>query len=479
MLLVLLVTGLYLVFVYRVGSPFASLERIAADPWLGAWLRSLHRYSSDLFVIAAALHAFRMLAQSRSWGPRTLAWISGLCLFALGLVCAWTGFVMAWDSFGQRLALEGARLFDALPIFSEPIRRIFAGDRPVPSAFFFVNLFIHIAVPLGMGVGLWLHVSRLARPALLPPRRLTWAIILALTAASVLLAAPLGQGADPFLLPQTTPINLVVAWWLPLTERVSPGLVWSVILAGGAFAILIPRLARRPREGSWAPSVVDQRLCTGCNQCPQDCPWDAITMVTRQDDRPTLVASVDPTRCVSCGICAGSCPPMGVGPPGRTGRDQMADLRTVLQGAETHPLTAICCSQGPAGHIAALEARGARIHLVTCAGNLHSSVIELCLRSGSTGVLVCTCPPRNCVGREGPKWVDQRLYHDREAELQERVNRRRLRVAVLAAGNLTETLNAFDALARDVAELEPPQVELNPALAVECESVALEEKSAR
>lgn len=77
MLLALLATGLYLVLVYRLGAPAASVARIAADPWLGAWIRSLHRYASDLFVVAAALHAFRLFAQRRSWGPRTLAWISG------------------------------------------------------------------------------------------------------------------------------------------------------------------------------------------------------------------------------------------------------------------------------------------------------------------------------------------------------------------------------------------------------------------
>jgi hypothetical protein len=50
-------------------------------------------------------------------------------------------------------------------------------------------------------------------------------------------------------------------------------------------------------------------------------------MVPRSDGAPGLVALVDPALCVSCGICAGSCAPMGVGPPGRTGRDQLAGVR--------------------------------------------------------------------------------------------------------------------------------------------------------
>jgi ferredoxin len=475
MLLVLLGTGLYLVLFYRVGSPAASVARLAADPWLGSWMRTLHRYASDLFVIAGALHAFRMFAQDRSWGPRTLAWVSGLFQFGAGLVCAWTGFVMAWDTFGERLALEGGRLLDVLPVFSEPLRRIFAGDGPVPSAFFFVNLFIHIALPLVMGAGLWLHVSRLARPVLLPPRRLMWAIIGTLTLASVLLPAPLGPAADPLRLAASTPTDLVVAWWLPISERVPAGVAWGGVLAAMLLPLLVPRLTRRPRKASWAVSTVDPRHCTGCNQCPQDCPWEAITMVARDDGTPALVARVNPARCVSCGICAGSCAPMGVGPPGRTGRDQLSALREItlpaLARAGTVPPVAVCCSQAPAAHLAALRARGAHVHLVSCMGNLHSSVIEFFIRSGAPGVIACGCPPRDCVGREGPKWLNERLFNDREAELQPRVDRRRVGIATLAPGDLAGTVAAYEQFSRRLAALAPPEPEGDVELDALCDPV--------
>jgi len=479
MLLVLLVTGLYLVLFYRVGAPAASVARMAADPWLGSWMRTLHRYSSDLFVIAAALHALRMFVQDRSWGPRSLAWLSGVFLFGAGMICAWTGFVMAWDSFGERLAVEGGRLLDVVPIFSEPLSRIFAGGGPVPSAFFFVNLFIHIALPLGFGIGLWLHVSRLARPALLPPRRLLWAMIGTLTIASILLPATLGPAANPLHLAATTPLDLVFAWWLPISEQLPAWMVWGSGIAAVFLTVLIPRFTRRPREASWAPSVVDARLCTGCNQCPQDCPWEAITMVARDDDRPTLVARVDPALCVSCGICAGSCAPMGVGPLGRSGRDQLMMLRETtfpeLAEVGAMPIIAVCCAQAPASHLAALRKRGAHIHLVSCVGNLHSSVIELFVRKGAPGVITCGCPPRDCIGREGPKWLHERLFNDREAELQPRVDRRRVGVATLAPGDLAGTLAAFDQFARALAALAPVEPEQDVEIDILCDPVPLEE----
>lgn len=476
LLLVLTVTGLYLLIVYRVGAPAASVQRIAADPWLGAWVRSLHRYATDAFIIAAVLHAVRLFGQAREWGPRTRAWITGVFLVGVGLGCAWSGFVMAWDSFGMRLAVAGARVIDVLPILSEPVGRIFAGDAAPPSAFFFLNLFLHIAMPLAMGVGLWLHVSKVARPVLVPPRAIRWTVTAALTVAAIVLPAALGPAATPLTLPSATPVDLVTTWWLPLVEWAPPMLTWTVLVASTLVVLMVPWGARRERVANWAPSVVDPRLCTGCDQCTQDCPWEAIAMVPRTDARPTLMALVDPTRCVSCGICAGSCAPMGVGPPLRTGRDQLAALDdgplvTLRAAVPDDRLVVICCAQTSEAARRALGAAGARMHEVPCVGGVHTSVIERFLREGAAGVLVAGCPPRDCVGREGPRWLDERLYHDREAELQPRVDRRRVRVMTIAAGLDHDAVAGFNAFRRDVLALALPVVDEAPAEEPQCDTV--------
>lgn len=483
MLLLLIATGLVLVFFYRVGAPAESVAALAQNPWFGRWLRSLHRYASDLFVVAVVFHAVRMFAQRRSWGARRLAWVSGLFLLGIGLMTAWTGFVMAWDTFGARLAIEGARMLDVLPFFSEPLSRIFSGENPVPNAFFFVNLFLHIALPLAVGAGLWLHVSRLARPVILPPRQIVWGTIGALLLLAVIWPAPLGPAADPLVMVDSTPLNWVTSWWLPITELLPPGAVWGSALGLGAILLLVPRFTRpRERVGLDAPSVVDPRLCTGCNQCPQDCPWEAITMVPRTDGRPTLLAQVDPARCVSCGICAGSCAPMGIGPSGRSGRDQLVALRAdgelVLTDdradGEAPAVVVICCSQVPASHREALVQRGATVRDVSCVGNLHSSVVEFSIRRGAPGVLVMGCPPRDCIGREGPKWLNERLFNDREAELQPRVDRARVRTGTAAPGALAETLSTYDEFAASLRSLSAPESESAVELDLICDPVPLE-----
>lgn len=472
MLLVLIVTGLYLLVFYRVSAPWASVERLVSDPWLGRWIRSLHRFSSDVMVIAVVVHAFRMFAQSRSWGPRALAWVSGVVLLVLMFVSGWTGYVIVWDTFGARLAVEGARLLDALPILSEPVRRIFSGERPIPGAFFFINLFLHVAIPLGVAAGLWLHVSRLARPALLPPRRLTYALVGLLTALAIVWPAPLPPEADPFVQVTSVPIDFVYSFWLPWSEQLPEWAGWSA--AGLVFvaAVAVPRFMRRAREGPWSPSFVDERLCTGCNQCPQDCPWEAIAMQPRTDDRPTLVARVNPVLCVSCGICAGSCAPMGVGPALRTGRDQVSIIRDLVHdgmNAREPRIVAMVCANTPGDHRVALDRAGATVHLLTCTGNLHTTSIELALRGGAAGVMVFSCPPRDCRGREGPKWLEQRVYHDREAELQPRVDRGRIRLATAAAGDLAGTLAYFEDFRRAVLALAVQRPELFDGTEAVCE----------
>jgi ferredoxin len=456
LLLVLIVTGLYLLVFYRIGSPYASMERIQEQVWVGRWVRSLHRFASDAAVVAILVHALRMFVQSKAWGKRTLAWVTGVILTGVFLVCGWTGYVMVWDVQAQVLAVEGARLLDVLPIVAEPISRTFVGERPIGSPFFFMNLFLHVALPIGLGVLLWLHVARVARPVLMPARRVTWTVIGLLFLVSVVWPVSLGPEADLFRVPGTAPFDAFYLFWLPVTQAMP---AWAVWAAGSAFVlglILVPFWTRPAADRRPAPSVVNERLCTGCEQCVHDCPYQAITMVERTDGRAGLTARVDTALCVSCGICAGSCAPMGVGPPGRTGRDQMAEVRAFLDARRPgqRDVVIVGCTRGAGGAGATERFDGAAVFPVGCAGSMHTSVIEALLRGGAGGVLIVSCPASDCWNREGSAWLEARIYHEREAELNARVDRRRVRLveAALAEPALVRAeLAAFRGSLKDLA----------------------------
>lgn len=468
--LVLLVTGLWLLLLYRVGAPWESVAQLTANPWWGNWVRALHRYASDLAIVATAVHALRMFAQARSWGARAQAWMTGCVLLLLLFFCGWTGYVMVWDTFGELLAREGSRMMDALPLLSEPTGRAFTGEQPVRTVFFFVNLFAHVGIPLGMAVVFWLHVRRLQRPALLPPRGVTWSVVGLLVLGALAWPLSMAPRADPFTLAAEIPTDLFFAFWIPAARSLGGGQALAVAAGLGLGLLAAPWLMARRHAEAPPPSVVDESLCVGCVQCSIDCPYGAITMYARESRRSDLVARVDPDLCVSCGICAGSCPPMGVGPPGRTGRDQMAAVREFLARPERRAgeIVAICCRRGAGAYAADLAAAGGVPYPVDCGGNLHTSIIEMLLREGAAGVIVLACPPRDCWHREGPKWLDQRVYHEREAELQARVDRARVRIVGVNSWESTLAIAALRQFAADVDALAPPAQDM-PAIETTCE----------
>jgi len=473
LLLVLVVTGLWLILFYRVGAPYASVAQITASPWTGNWVRGVHRYASDAAVIATLAHGFRMYAQGRSWGPRALAWMTGVVMLLFVLACGSTGYVMVWDTFGQQLAREGARILDTFPFLSEPTSRAFAGERPIPSVLFFLNLFAHVGLPLGLLLILWLHVSRLARTALFPPRPLLWSVIGAMLALAFVRPVVMAPEASPFVVPASVPADWFFAFWLPLSRALpaAPALVAALIAA--LALVLVPVATRRRGAAVPSPSRVDESICTGCRQCSIDCPYEAITMLPRADGHADEVARVSADLCVSCGICAGSCAPMGVGPPGRTGRDQLTRVRAFIERPEWRAgaTVAICCEHGALRFGHALAADGGAVYAVDCAGNLHTSVIELLIRGGAGGVLVLACPPRDCWNREGPRWLLERIHHDREAELQARVDRRRVHVAYADAGDSRAARAAFRAFAERVSALGAPATDASLEVGAVCEPV--------
>jgi coenzyme F420-reducing hydrogenase delta subunit len=147
---------------------------------------------------------------------------------------------------------------------------------------------------------------------------------------------------------------------------------------------------------------------------------------------------------------------MGVGPYGRTGRDQLAALEARFaesRAAGPGEVVVFACSNAGWDRSTALRATAAEVVPVACAGSLHTSVIESCLRGGAGGVLVLSCPRRDCRFREGPKWLEQRLFAGREAELHERVDRRRIAFAALSTGETPAALAVLADLTRQVRAL--------------------------
>lgn len=477
-LIVAILTGALLLVWYTpsVHQAHASVEAMARAPWTAGLVRSLHRYSSDACMAFVLLHAVRLLAARRLTGPRWVAWVTGAALLALLWVIGWLGYWLVWDQRAQLVAVGTSRALDALPIFADPLGRSFLTDESVNSLLFFVVFFVHMLLPLGMGVALWLHITRLSWPKFLTDRAMTAWVVGALVAASLVHPATTAPPARMTSVPGRLTID---AWYLAgvaLTDRLGAGALWALALGAGAVALSLPwTLARR--AATRAPAVVDPQRCNACTLCAADCPYDAIRMVPRPEggrrDVP-LVAVVDPARCVSCGICAGACDPVAINLPWlRTDAERRRIERwlaaATAEGGEP-PLLALVC-----GEVARLEvdpATGAcaplpgyRVLEVPCAGWVHALTVERALRRGARGVLVVACPEGSCRQREGTTWIRGRLAGERRPALRtDKVDPAAARVVEVPPGGERTLRAAADALRAATAPHEPPRRRARAAL---------------
>jgi ferredoxin/coenzyme F420-reducing hydrogenase delta subunit len=457
-LAVALITGIYLLFVYEIARPWESVAAVQGDPYLGRWIRALHRYASDAAVVAVVLHVLRLFAQGKTWGPRVLAWITGVLLTGMMFVSAVTGFVLVWDAFGQKLAVAGARMLRLLPLFPEPPDRAFVGDAPVPAQFFFMNLFLHVAVPLGMVFFLWLHTARLARAAWFPERRVMLVALAGFVLLSLAWPAPLPPKADLLAIPGRIATDWFYGFWLPLAS-VSPGTILVVGVAFVALLVVAPWLVRPAPAARSDSAAVDPESCEGCEQCFQDCPYDAIQMVTGlHPERHPLLAQVQPDLCVSCGLCTGSCASLAIGPPGRTARDQLAGARRfVVDTADTAQRSLLVACRHNGGLTDRLRRRcaedpAAALLEVDCAGSLHPGTVSY-LGRRFAGTMIVTCPTQNCLYREGTTLADARIVGERRPAVAGQIGRLPVRLLQASAGEWATVAAAIDTLSRSAASL--------------------------
>ena len=171
----LLVSGVYLYafFDTSVDGAWTSVDRLSREqPWLGGWLRSMHRYAADLFLIFTLLHLLREWVLGHYSRFRAVTWLTGVPLLAFMYVSGIGGFWLNWDVLGQYAATASAELIDALPMLDGTLARNFLDSGAVSDRFFSLLVFIHLGVPLLLLFGLWFHLQRVTRPRILPPRAL-------------------------------------------------------------------------------------------------------------------------------------------------------------------------------------------------------------------------------------------------------------------------------------------------------------------
>ena len=307
---IMLVSGIWLFIFFRtsIEGAYQSVEYLTHGQWyLGGVMRSLHRYASDAAIVTIALHILHEWSRDRYRGKHWFSWATGMPLLWLVFPLGITGYWLVWDQLAHYVALTSAELLDRVPIFTGSMARNFLLAESLSDRFFTLMAFLHlIGLPLFLVFAIWLHVFRISRPSINPPRALMAGSLLAMLAVSFAFPALSQDEVDLAVVPQKLGLDWYYLLVYPLAQIWSPGAVWLLLVCVSLLMFVAPLLppARTPPV-----AVVDLGNCNGCGRCADDCPYGAVAMQPRSDGtRYTHEAVVEPSLCLSCGICVGACP---------------------------------------------------------------------------------------------------------------------------------------------------------------------------
>ncbi len=421
---IVFLTGIYLTAFFQYGfeDSYLAVEGIEAN-FVGRLVRAAHRYASVALVVTSLLHGWRTFFQDRFRGARWLAWVTGVAMMLLLWVIGVTGYWLIWDERAEVIngvfarAVEGTTV--GLDFLIDNVLSPVAGSG---WPFLLLLFLIHIGLSILVGYFIYLHLKRLNRPQLLPPR--FWMILIGGSLGIVSLVWPVGMipALNPNELPGTFPIDPFYLFLMPLGLQWAPALLWGGVVLLSALITAIPWLLRRRRLD---PIVVHADRCTGCTLCVVDCPYKALEMVPREDDaKYRQLAVVDESLCVACGVCIGSCPTEAL-TLGEAPAEAIWDEVRRLAETGDEPRIVLTCErhalQGAAGSIGenGLELGDGSGHVipVTCVGMVHPGLVAAALDAGAGGVQIVGCPPADCANREGNTWLQARLDRERVPRL--------------------------------------------------------------
>ena len=246
---------LYVFFDTSVSGAYRSIDALSRSKWVvGGLLRSLHRYASDAMVLTMLLHMARYFAFDRLRGFRWFSWVTGVVLIWLVYVAGVNGFMLPWDQLAQFVITASFEWLDWLPTFGGTLMRNFIYPASVSDRFFSLLVFIHIGVPLLTLLLMWVHVQRVPKAAMQPPKLIAISIGVMLVLLSLVLPV-LSQGGPAQL--DVSPTTLHLDWFLlpvlPLLDSWPLGAVWALLAGVSALLLALPWLRRRRADAKGSP----------------------------------------------------------------------------------------------------------------------------------------------------------------------------------------------------------------------------------
>ena len=434
------VSGIYLFIFFDTSilGAWSSVEAITREQWyLGGIMRSLHRYASDAMVVLVTLHLLREFALGRFRGARWFSWFSGIPLLWLLFASAIGGYWLVWDQHAQYIAVATSEWIDALPFLGDALARNFLSTTTLSDRFFSFLVFLHIALPLFLLIGVFVHIKRLKLARIHPARGLIYGTMGMLVALSLVKPAVSMGPADLGMTPAVVNLDWFYLNLYPLIESLGALWIWGFLGALTLILSVVPWLFPEKRDVPLSPAVVNPDNCNGCSWCFQDCPYDAITMIPHQEKPGLRQAMVDPDLCTACGICEGSCPSAtpfrrveelisGIEVPDYPLDALRREAQGAIDGMDREGLVVFGCDH--ALDVEGMRASGVAAVSLPCTGALPPSFADFVARQDKVlGVMISGCHPNDCYFRKGSQWSEERLSGERMPHLRTGAGKHKVR----------------------------------------------------
>ncbi len=169
---------------------YESVEAISSN-WFLAFMRNLHLWSSELFLVIMLLHVARVISTGTYFARRKIIWVFGVVMLAI----TWTTYLMGTFLRGDQEAFEAwvhlMAVLRMVPVAGAPIADFFSGEFAVMKLLVFhiaitTILLLVIIAPHVLMRKTYVHVQQRWKTAV----KYFTAITAALVVESILLPAP-------------------------------------------------------------------------------------------------------------------------------------------------------------------------------------------------------------------------------------------------------------------------------------------------
>ena len=163
---ILVVTGVYLMFVYTpsVGSAYGDMQHLKTGVGFGQLIRNVHRWAAHLMVLVVALHLVRVFYAGAYKKPREFNWAIGVMLLLLTLAFSFTGYLLPWDQLAYWAVTVGTNLVHYVPLVGGRLQDLLIGGPQVGQNTLLRFYALHVAVlPMLLALMLVVHIWRVRK----------------------------------------------------------------------------------------------------------------------------------------------------------------------------------------------------------------------------------------------------------------------------------------------------------------------------